>query len=266
MGVREPDRMMGGSCQRCRRTASVAPEWMGRSSLPKPPSRRRTVGNQAMLRAARGRCTECEDEHADRTGPSRSQTVPAPAAASAPAVAPPPSVMDVWGFQVTQAMCGCRARLRGDIAWANTAAATYAACDVPANPTSTEVEACFDAAQPGTTVAGSTSASGAVSLPPATNDPCKKIENRATAVHETMHQRTTDAMARRRGAGFWAEWRRLAGRDDRIDQMRLTFPVETDAYLAEFHNGHEWAIDEVNSYRWERRFLEDALRALNTIC
>jgi hypothetical protein len=173
---------------------------------------------------------------------------------------------DVWGFTVTQSMCGCRPGIRDDIDWANTAAATYAACDVPANTTSTAVEACFDAAQPGTTVAGSTSASGTMTLPPPTADPCERISNHATRVHETFHSRHTDSIARAQGAAFFAEWRRLAGNPNRLTLLRATFPAEVAAFQAQWNDGHDWAQDEVNSYKWERRFLVDVESALSRIC
>lgn len=178
----------------------------------------------------------------------------------------PATSENVWGFVVTRSMCGCLPRVRDGIDWANTAGATYATCDVPANTTSTAVEACFDAAIPGTSVAGSTSPSGAMTLPPPSVDPCDRIENRATFVHETMHSRHTDAIARARGTAFFREWRRLKGDPDRLNKLRVTFPAQVAAFEAQWHNGHDWAQDEVNSYRWERRFLEDVRRALNRIC
>lgn len=177
-----------------------------------------------------------------------------------------PTSENVWGFIVTRAMCGCVTRVRNGITWANTAGATYAACDVPANPTDVEVEACFDAAQPGTTVVGQTSSSGTVTLPPASADPCQQIKNRGTFVHETMHARHTDSIARRQGTAFFREWQRLKGDPNRLNTMRATFPAQVAAFETQFFNGHDWAQDEVNSYRWERRFLEDVLAALNRIC
>jgi hypothetical protein len=180
--------------------------------------------------------------------------------------APPPTHEDVWGLRITRSMCGCRQRVRDGIDWANTAAATYAACDIPANATSTDVEACFDAAHPTAVVAGSTSSSGAMTLPPPTADPCERIENKGTFVHETMHSRHTDDIARAQGAAFFREWRRLAGDPTRLDTLRVTFPAQVAAFESQWHDGHDWAQDEINSYRWERRFLVDALAALNRIC
>lgn len=186
--------------------------------------------------------------------------------AAPPAAAARPASESVWGLPVTRAMCGCRDRVREDIAWANEAGATYAKCDIPANATNTAVDACFDAAHPTAVVAATTSPSGTMTLPPASSDPCQTIDNKASFVHETMHSRHTDAIARTQGTAFFAEWRRLAGDPDRLDKLRVPFPAEVAAFESQWNSGHDWAQDEVNSYRWERRFLVDALAALNRIC
>jgi Domain of unknown function (DUF4157) len=177
-----------------------------------------------------------------------------------------PARENVWGFMVTRAMCGCHAKIRDSIAWAKTAGATYNACDTAANTTSTLVEACFDAAHPGSTPVATTSPSGEVTLPPASADPCQQIEDKASFVHETMHVRYTENLARSQGPAFYKEWQRLKGNPKRLDTMRATFPAQVTAFETKWRNGHEWAQDEVNSYRWEQRFLENALAALNRIC
>jgi hypothetical protein len=177
-----------------------------------------------------------------------------------------PTSQNVWGLSITRSMCGCRQRVRDGISWANTAAATYAACDIPANPTGTDIEACFDAAHPGTTTVGTTSPSGTMTLPPPSADPCERIENKATFVHETMHSRHASAIARAQGTAFFREWRRLAGDPNRLNTLRATFPAQVAAFETQWNDGHDWAQDEVNSYKWERRFLVDARAALNRIC
>lgn len=173
---------------------------------------------------------------------------------------------DVWGLRMTRNMCGCREGIRDGIAWANTAGATYATCDTSANPTASHVEACFDAAHPGSVVVASTSSSGTMTLPPPSADPCERINNKSTFVHETMHSRHTDDMARAQGAAFFSEWKRLRGDPNRLSTLEATFPAEVAAFDAQWNSGHDWAQDEVNSYRWERRFLVDALAALTRIC
>ena len=173
---------------------------------------------------------------------------------------------DVWGLRVTTSMCSCRQGIRDGIAWANTAGATYAGCDTAANPTAPDVEACFVAAHPGAVAGASTSASGTITLPPPSADPCERIDRKVDFVHETMHARHADDMARGQGAAFLVEWNKLRGDPDRLDKLRATFPAEVASFEAQWNNGHDLAQDEVNSYRWERRFLQDALAALHRIC
>jgi len=81
-----------------------------------------------------------------------------------------------------------------------------------------------------------------------------------------MHARHTNDIARAQGSAFFREWKRLAGVPNRLDTLRATFPAEVAAFEAQWQDGHDWAQDEVNSYRWERRFLQAALAALNRIC
>ena len=222
---------------------------------------------------------EGEHQHDKRhaaASADRAQSVPdagtlAPASdagSPAPAARAPvrPSSEDVWGLLINRSMCGCKGGLSAGIAWANEAATTYAGCDTPANTSGTAVEACFDAAQPTSTVVASTSPSGTMTLPAPSADPCERISQKATLVHETMHVRHADAMAQARGSGFFAAWRALAGDAQRLQKLQATFPAEVAAYRAQWQDGHDWAQDEVNSYRWERRFLVDALAALNRIC
>jgi len=225
-------------------------------------------------------CPQCEEEASRGRAKSacpaceaRAQSAPpehaedgATGGAGAGTAAARPTSENVWGLLITRSMCGCRAGIRDDIDWANEAGATYAACDVPANATATDVEACFDAAHPTAVTVATTSAGGTVTLPPPSADPCGRIRDKATFVHETFHARHTEAMARARGSTFYAAWRALAGDPDRLDKLRATFPAEVADFEAQWNDGHDWAQDEVNSYRWERRFLTDALRALNRIC
>lgn len=220
-------------------------------------TRRRAVSRQS--------CPACEAEERRRPAPTSRADTGSPSSGTGTS-APPPASEDVWGLLVTRSMCGCRARLRSDVDWANTAGATYASCDTPANPTATAVEACFDAAHPSATVVATTSPSGTITLPPPSADPCERITRKATLVHETMHARHTEAMAKARGTAFFAAWRALAGDPDRLDKLRAPFPAEVAAFEAQWNDGHDWAQDEVNSYRWERRFLVDALAALHRIC
>ena len=105
-----------------------------------------------------------------------------------------------------------------------------------------------------------------MALPAPSSDPCGRVRDKATYVHEYRHVRQTDAIAQARGSAFFAAWQALAGDPDRLDKLRPTFPAETAAFVAQFNDGHDWARGEVESYRWERRFLEDVHSALNRIC
>jgi hypothetical protein len=174
---------------------------------------------------------------------------------------------NVWGLPVTRGMCGCRTSIRGDIDWANEAAATYASCDVaPGTAHGTDIEHCFEGAEPTAVVVAETSSSGTITLPPPAADPCGRIRDKATFVHETMHSRHVDAMARAQGTAFFHQWVLHRTDPDRLNTLRATFPTQVAAIETQFNDGHDWAQDEINSYRWERRFLEDCNRTLNRIC
>lgn len=218
---------------------------------------------QAQLRSNQARLRQLDGSHR-QTGPA---TPPPTTTTSAPATpAAAPTSIDVWGLHVTRSMCGCKDNVRDGIAWANTAAATYATCNTPANTTGSAVDACFDAAQPDAVVDAQTDAGGTMTLPPPSTDPCRIIENKGSLVHETMHSRHTDELARGQSGAFFQAWKALAGDRDRLTKMRAKFPAETAAFEARWHEGADWARDEVHSYTWERRFLVDALAALNRIC
>ena len=230
-----------------------------------------------------GECAECK---AKREAALKQQVTTPPAttpAAPTAAAAPPavaaapakPTSENVWGFVVDRSMCGCKAGLRGQITEANTFAADYAACDVPANHTGPDVESCFSAREPTSVVTASTSPSGAISGAGGASNPCTltttgpacdRIEHKAECVHETMHARHTDDIARRQGGAFFAAWQRLAGDPNRVTTLRATFPTQVAAFESQWNDGHDWAQDEIHSYTWQRRFLEDALAALNRIC
>ena len=181
--------------------------------------------------------------------------------------APRPTSQRVWGFWVTRRMCDCRPLVRGEIRWANTAGATYAACDTPANPTGSNIEVCFRTAHPGTAPVGWTSPSGTITLPPPSANPCQRIIHRAIFVHETMHSRHAEAIALNlRWPAFYSEWKRLASNPNRLSILQQRFPTAVTSFLRSWNNGHEWAQDEINAYRWQRRFLEDVLAALTRIC
>lgn len=239
---------------------------------PRPPAQpqraapdrpRAAMGNQARLRA-KPTCEECE-RHQTAPEAAPDAVAAAPEAAGA-TPARPTGPVDVWGLPIGRSACRCRSRIRDEIAWTRVAAATYAACDIPANADADAVEKCFATAHPTAVVVATTSSSGAITLPPPSTDPCDRISDKATRVHEVMHARHADSMARAQGPAFFAAWQRLTGDPDRLDKLRSAFPREVAAFTAQWNDGHDWAQDEVHSYTWQRRFLESALLALDRIC
>lgn len=245
------------------RMQRAAASCTGASCRARPSARAEFSGNQAWLRRAASSPPDATTTPAAPPTTATPSTTPTAALSAGPSA---PTQVDVWGLQINRGMCGCKDAVRGSIAWANTAAAAYAACDTPANATGAAVETCFSGAQPTAVVNATTNESGVITLPPASANPCDKIDNKTALVHETMHARHQDTMAQALGAAFFHAWKALAGDPARLDKIRIRFPAETAAYEARWQSGSDWAKDEVHSYTWERRFLEDALRALNRIC
>ena len=145
---------------------------------------------------------------------------------------------------------------------------------MPANKTGTDVEACFKAREPTAVVVAGTSSSGTITgasganpcTQTTTGPACDRIDNKATCVHETMHARHTENIAQKQGYAFYTAWQKLAGDPDRTTKLKATFPKEVAAFENQWNDGHDWAQDEIHSYTWQRRFLEDALAALNRVC
>lgn len=240
-----------------------APERAGTSvrAASGAPARACPEGNQARLRAAGTRCAACERRH-DRQAPAHGRqegSAPPKGAAAGAGV-------DVWGFRVDASMCRCRPNVREEIDWNNEAAATYRKCNTPANNNSVKVEACFKAAHPHSVESASTSASGAMDLPAPSADPCDRLLHRKSRVHEIMHSRQADAIARNQGPAFFRAWQGLAGKEDRINRLLDTMPGPAIAFVDQWTDGDDWAKGEIQSYTWARRFLQAALTALDRIC
>jgi len=251
--------------------------------MPVRPSHSMPIKHQCACGGAAppgGECAECK---AKKDAALKQQVATQPAATS-PAAAPPaattnapsrPTSENVWGFMVDRSMCGCKAGLTGQITWANKISGDYAACDVPANKTGPDVDNCVHLREPHSHPIAGTSSSGAISGEGGAPNPCTltttgpacdRIKHKSTCVHETMHARHTDDLARRQGAAFFAAWQKLAGDPDRTTKLRATFPTQVAAFETQWLDGHDWAQDEIHSYTWQRRFLEDALAALNRVC
>ena len=129
-------------------------------------------------------------------------------------------VIDVQGLAIDFSYCkgasgrGCRAEIKDAIAWAKKSQAEYAACRGKKGvKTAVDVEACKDAslAKQGitTTVAGSTSSTGVITITPTAMSKCQPILDKGTEIHEAVHDRNRLELARKHGAGtpaFDAAW------------------------------------------------------------
>lgn len=177
-----------------------------------------------------------------------------------------PTQENVWGFIVNQSMCGCGSEVADGIANANHFSGEYRACNLPGNTTPDAIEDCVDARNPGSTVSGSTSSSGTVTVHTPASTPCERLMNRGTRVHEVFHSRQADRYARTVGGAFYSDWLTLRGDANRLDTLRSRYPAEAARYEALWENSQNWIDGEIESYTWERRFLVDARRALNRIC
>lgn len=183
-----------------------------------------------------------------------------------PAAPSRPASESVWGFVVDSSMCRCQADIRDDIAESNSFRDVYRSCNRPGITTGDEVERCFEAAVPSSTVEAETSESGSVTLPPASADPCERLHQHSTRVHEHFHVQHGNSIARSLGPAFFAAWNSLRGVPDRLDRLRPRFPAQVAAFESQWNSASDWISTEVESYTWQRRFLTDALSALHRIC
>jgi hypothetical protein len=197
-----------------------------------------------------------------------------------------PTSERVWGFLVTRSMCRCQSDVQADIEFKNRMITAYQTCDVATNPDGDAVDACVDLLEPNTVTGAVTSPSGEITIEPQSTtpggaattttgdlpasgtptDPCERIVYRRRFVHEEFHRRHDNELARAQGTAFYTRWRELAGDPARMTTLETEFPTETAAFRAQRNSGHDWAQDEVRSYRWERRFLEAVQAALRRIC
>jgi hypothetical protein len=178
-----------------------------------------------------------------------------------------PDQEDVWGFQVTRGMCRCESAVKKDIAWADEARSTYEKCDVPQHETGAQVETCFKQYQPGTKVVATTDPGGNISKAKAPTNPCERISQRGTfGVHELFHRRQGIRIASRLGKAFLKKYNELRGQENQWERLKESFPRETEEFMRQWNDGHDWAQSEIEAYKWQRRFYQDVLRALKRIC
>lgn len=157
-------------------------------------------------------------------------------------------VITVQGFDIDFSYCrgstsaGCTAPVQGAIRWARKMQREYAACRGKRGVrVANDVESCVDAslARQGirTSVAGSTSPTGAVTITPTALSQCQPVLERGTEIHEAVHQRTTLRLQRRFGAG-------------------------TPAFDRAFEAADKWINDDINAYGAEIPFYRAVLRAV----
>ena len=151
----------------------------------------------------------------------------------------------IAGLDVTKSHCSCLSDMPDLIKFAQLQVKLYGDCGKDAkNKTAADIETCNDAelAKRGyaTTVAGTTSESGAVSV---TKSPgaCGPIRDQGTEVHEAVHKGYQHALEKAVGKG-------------------------TKAFASHWDNPKEWATDEVNAYTAEIAFYQTVVAYLQSIC
>ncbi|MBL9135484.1 MAG: DUF4157 domain-containing protein [Verrucomicrobiales bacterium] len=205
---------------------------------------------------------------------------------SAPQLRPVgPTVVE--GFRVTGAHCGCAPVLEADIRWNETVMDAYRGCDRPSLTSAQDLEACVRPRLP----AARRRVPAAATADPETSTiewasperrrqraailgqpesgPCADLITRAVTLHEQRHLQQFDDVAASLGDAFLAEFRRLAGQADRMDQLRRRFPSETAEYERRrmFQVPASTAIqDELEAHQRNIDFHRAVLEVLSRIC
>jgi len=151
----------------------------------------------------------------------------------------------IAGLDVTKAHCGCLSEIPDFIKWSQLQVKLYGDCGKdPKNKTGDDVEKCNTAALAkrgfATTVAGTTSESGAVTVTKSPG-PCGPIEDKGTEIHEAVHKGYQQALEKAFGKG-------------------------TPTFTAHWDNAKEWATDEVNAYSAEIPFYQAVGAHLQSLC
>jgi hypothetical protein len=142
--------------------------------------------------------------------------------------------------------------------WARKMQEEYRRCgedtDIPGQPkysTSVEIEACVERSLSrqgiATETAGSTGASGNVSVKPVPGK-CGPLVENGTRIHENVHSATARRILRQHG-------RQVNGRY-----------VETPESRRVWNSAESWWKDEVNAYGSEIPFYDRVIRELSRIC
>jgi hypothetical protein len=85
-------------------------------------------------------------------------------------------------------------------------------------------------------------------------------------VHELFHRRQGIRIASRLGKAFLKKYNELRGQENQWERLKESFPRETEEFMRQWNDGHDWAQSEIEAYKWQRRFYQDVLRALKRIC
>ena len=99
---------------------------------------------------------------------------------------------------------------------------------------------------------------------------CAPLLTWGTLVHESEHLEQFNRMAAKLGAAFFAEFRRLEGQEDRLEQLAKRFPKETAQYRAETQEANvtrnQAAAMETGSLQMEDAFYSEVKAVLDRIC
>jgi hypothetical protein len=99
---------------------------------------------------------------------------------------------------------------------------------------------------------------------------CAPLTTWSTLVHESVHIEQFNRMAAELGAAFSAEFRRLEGQEDRLEQLAKRFPKETAQYKAKVQEGNVTRIQaaglEIEALQTEDAFFSETKAVLDRIC
>jgi len=99
---------------------------------------------------------------------------------------------------------------------------------------------------------------------------CAPLLTWGTLVHESEHLEQFNQIAAKLGAAFFAEFQRLEGQEDRLEQLAKRFPKETARYRAETQEANvtrnQAAGMETGALQKEDAFYSEVKAVLDRIC
>jgi hypothetical protein len=160
------------------------------------------------------------------------------------------AVITVQGLDIDFSYCkgatgpGCTGEIKDALAWAKKMQVEYGACRGKGLKTANQVEACVHASLAkqgiGTTVAGSTSSTGTVTVAASPMSQCQPILDRGTEIHESVHHHTQAALQKKHGKG-------------------------TPAFNKAWEDADNWINDDIKAYGAEIPFYQEVLAAIATL-